>query len=459
MTKRGACGLLSSPAMVKRVDGPRRSRGAERERHPGPWLLLFAVAFALRALYAWLAAGPGALPSSDAAEYDTVAWNLARGLGFSLDVHGTPTAFVPPVVPWITSLLYRAAGHHYFEALLVQCAIGALVPLLVASLGGALFGGPAGRLAGWLTAFHPLLVFFSGYLLTETTFCATLLLALLLTAEWVKTPRPGRALGAGLAWGVAALTRPTALMLPQLLALWAWVPLGLTVMPRERVRQTLLLLLGVALVVGPWTLRNASVLHAFVPITTGSGRALLDSNNPEVWSDPVQRGGAGRIDYFSPTSEFHGLSETALDARARARAVEFLRGHAREWPAMALAKLARFWRLTAEGGGTGAWQRAGSPLTAVLRVLDPLAVWSIFALPFALWGLVRVVRGPRRWFQLLPAVVIVYLSALAVVFWGALRMRLPAEPLLMLFTAVGIEDVRRRLRGRVAGLRVVEGHR
>ena len=83
-------------------------------------------------------------------------------------------------------------SHQFFAAVLLQCVAGSLVPLVVASLGGALFGRPVGRTAGWLATLHPLLVFFSGYLLTETIFTLALMLALLLSVEWVRTPRPGR---------------------------------------------------------------------------------------------------------------------------------------------------------------------------------------------------------------------------------------------------------------------------
>jgi len=424
--------------------------------------VLFVVALALRVLYALLAAGPAATPSSDALEYDSVAWNLARGAGFAFDgpTGPYPTAFVPPVVPWLTSLAYRAFGHRYFAALLLQCVIGACVPLLIASLGGAMFGGVAGRLAGWIAALNPLLVFFSGYLLTETTFTALLLLALAMSVAWIKTPRPGRALGAGILWGVATLARPTALALPVLVAFWAWVPLGLTVPARERAKHVLFLLLGLALAVGPWTLRNALALRAFVPVTTGGGRALLDSNNPRVWADPLARGGAISTTHLEPwASDARGRSEAAADAIAAQRALDFLMAHARDWPALALAKLGRFWRLTAEGGGTGAWQREGSPLKHLLRVLDPLLLWSLATLPFALWGLARMLSGPRRWYQSLPALVVLYFTLLAVVFWGALRMRVPVEPLIALFAAVGIEDARRRLRSRARGFRVIEGRR
>jgi 4-amino-4-deoxy-L-arabinose transferase-like glycosyltransferase len=350
---------------------------------------------------------------------------------------------VPPVVPWLTSLVYGAFGHHFFASILLQCAIGALVPLLLAGFGASIFGGTMGRIAGWLAALHPLLVFFSGYLLTETTFTALLLVALSASAAWVKTPRPGRALGVGLTWGLASLARPTALLLPAVVAAWAWVPLGLSVPARERMRHMALLLLGLALAVGPWTLRNAIVLHAFVPVTTGGGRALLDSNNPEVWNDPVRR----------------GVDGPRADAVARRRALQFLSARVREWPAMAAAKLARFWRVKAEGGGTGAWQHERSPLARVLRFFDPLLVWSLLTWPFAAWGLARTLSGPRRVYQGLGFLVVLYFSALAVVFWGALRMRVPIEPMIVMFAAVGFEDARRRLRTRTRGLRVIDGRR
>jgi hypothetical protein len=261
-------------------------------------------------------------------------------------------------------------------------------------------------------------------------------------------------------WGVAALARPTALPLPALIAVWAWVPLGLSVPPRERAKQVALLLLGLALAVGPWTIRNAVALRAFVPITTGGGRALLDSNNAKVWDDPRARGGAISTTHVEPYArEAVGRSEAAADVLARRRALEFLAARSGEWPAMASAKLRRFWRLTAEGGGTGSWQREGGPLGVLLRRIDPLLLWSAITLPFALWGLVRTLSGPRRWYQALPALVVLYFTVLAVVFWGALRMRVPVEPLLALFAAVGFADARRRLRSRSSGLRVIEGRR
>lgn len=445
---------------IDRPPPPRRPRPSAPRRFPAEGVALFAVAFALRGAYAWLANGPAATPSSDPATYDAVAWNLARGLGFSLGegAGAWPTAFVPPLVPWLASLVYRVAGHQYVAAVLAQCAIGALAPLLARALGANLYGSPVGRLAGWLVACDPLLVFFSAYLLTETTFAVTLLLAMLATVLWIKTPRAGRALGAGLLWGLATLTRPTALLLPPLLALWAWAPLGLLVAPRERAKQLALLGLGLALVVAPWTLRNAAALGAFVPVTTGQGRALLDSNNPIAWNDPALRGNAITVYQREPyASEFRGRSEVEVDRRATALALAFLRENAARFPEAALAKVSRLWRVSREGGTTGAWLPEGSALAPLARLLDPLLLWSVPLFALALAGLVATWRGARRLFQSVALVPVVYFTLLATVYWGALRVRVPFEPLVALYAAVGLDWLLRLRRVRASGFSVIEG--
>lgn len=419
---------------------------------------MFAVALLMRVGYAYWAVGPSATPYSDAADYDDISWNLANDHGFARTTGGTssPTAFRPPVVPWITSLLYRAVGHRYFAAVLLQCVIGALIPLMVGSLAGTLFGRPAALPAAWLAAFDPLLVFFSGYLLTEIPFAATLMLALLATFHWVRTPRLGRALGAGLLWGLAILSRPTALLMPALVAVWSWVPMGLTVQPRERVRQLIALGLGVVLVVAPWTLRNAIVFKHLIPVTTGGGRAFLDSNNPLVWEDPAMRGGAIGTYQIEPyASRFRGLSEPQADALASKLGWEYVRERVGQWPSIAMAKLGRFWRLRSEVAGTGSWRQEGGWLSRLTSWVDPLAAWSLVCFPLALWGAVHTLRGPRRWFQSLILLSILYFTLLSIVYWGSLRMRVPIQPLVMLLAGFGFSELRRQIQARTRGLKLV----
>jgi hypothetical protein len=247
--------------------------------------------------------------------------------------------------------------------------------------------------------------------------------------------------------------------MPPLVALWAWFPLGLALRPRERVFQVAMLALGVVLAVGPWTLRNARELHAFVPVTTGGGRALLDANNDVIWNDPATRGGAMNVSQMEPyASRLRGLPEPAADAEAGRIAKSWLFAHAGEWPQMALAKLARFWRLRTEGGVlTKQWRRTGSPLDPLVALLDPLLLFSLVLLPLAIAGVVIVLRGPRRLFQSLPLLTIGAFTLGAIVYWGALRMRVPIEPLVVLYAAIAIDAIAKRWRVRRSGFEIVPG--
>lgn len=441
------------------ADSGRTRRVATRLRPPSEGVWMFAAALLLRAGYAWLAHGPSAAASSDAASYDTIAWNLARGLGFSLDgaAGPYPTAFVPPLMPWLVSVLYRLAGHDVFAAIQLMCGIGATVPLLLRAVTTALAGESAGRIAGWLAVGHPLLVFFSGHLLTESMFTAMLLLAIHASLEWVRNPQTARAAGAGVLWGLAALTRPVALPLPLLVAAWAWLPLGLALGPAARRRQLLALLAGWAIAVGPWTLRNAAEFGAFIPVTVGGGRSLLDANNPLVWDDPALRGGATSVYHLEPyASALRGRSEPEQDAVSARLATEFAWSRSGDWPRMAAAKLARLWRLTAEAGTTGTWAREGSPLRPLLAAFDPLLIASLVTFPLALAGAAFALAGSRRLYQSLPLLVIAFATLGAVVYWGALRLRAPIEPLVIAYAGLGAAEMLRRWRLGRSGLAVVE---
>ena len=454
--------------MIQRADD-RSPRGAARVWKGRPLLApspetlaLFGVALVLRVAYAWLLHGSAPVPSSDSVNFDTIAWNLARGVGFALgsgDAH-YPTAFEPPALPWAVSLLYRATGHSFFAAVMLMCVFGALVPPLLRQLGRAMFGPAVGSWAGWLAVFHPLLIFFSGYVLTESLYSVTLLLAELASAAWVKQARRGQAFWSGALWGAATLTRPTALPLAMIVGVWAWWPLGLALAPGERRRQISLLLLGLVLCLAPWTIRNAASMHAFVPLTSGGGRALLDSNNPVIWDDDARRGGATMVLGTEPwATRFRGLSEVEVDRAAGREAIAFLRSRVADWPRNALAKFARYWRWTALTPSTGTWASSSASLASRLQRLDPLLPWSIIIFPLAGWGLTRTLRGTHRHFQLLPLWIVAASTIMALVFWGGLRLRVPFEPLVTLYAAAGAADIAWRVRMRRAGLALVTSQR
>lgn len=129
---------------------------------------------------------------------------------------------------------------------------------------------------GFAAALHPGLVSLSLDVESEALFLFLLLAAgfLLLTA--VDRPSSNLAVGAGLAAALAALTRPTGLLLIPFLA----APLGDRRYPR-RVRWQIAAsaLLGFLLTLSPWTVRNLLVFGELLPVNDAAGSAFYQGNS------------------------------------------------------------------------------------------------------------------------------------------------------------------------------------
>jgi len=436
----GRTALLDCGPMLARPD-PSRARSRSSERLPlRPWLLLFAAALAVRAATVLFAA-TGASEGLDTPDWLPLAVNLSHGAGFMVGTPTglVPTAAVPPIAPWVASGVLKFSGANPLALALVFAGLGALIPLIVASLGMAVFGANVGRWAGWICALDPRLILTP--FTTDSLSPLLVALAALCTASWVKTPRPGRALGVGLLWGIAALTHPAALVLPLGVVAWAWVPLGLTVVPSDRMRQTLLVLAGVALVVAPWTLRNATAMRAFVPVSTGNGLALLAANSHRAWTDDTLHGAPiPRAALAADHPEIVSGDAARADRVARGLALE----HALAHPGESLRVLA-----------PRTFAFAVAPLPLDWRVASA----SIVLLPFVAWGAVRTLTGPRRLFQSFAVLAIGWFLLRGLLYGATAGMRIPIEPLVALLAGVGVDDVRLRLRAHTHGFAVIEGRR
>jgi 4-amino-4-deoxy-L-arabinose transferase-like glycosyltransferase len=398
-----------------------------------------AVAFAARIGYVGLGPGFAVEPYSDSVDYHRLAVHLARGLGFTLGNEGElfPTTFRPPLMPALVAPFYALFGPHYLLALIVQAALGALTVPVAYALANETIGPRAARLTAPLVALWPVLVFFASALGTETLAVLLNAVALLLAVRAFRRGGSVLALGAGLAFGLSALARPTAL--PLAATAFAWL---LAAAPRPfaaRAREAFVLALGVTLCVLPWTMRNRAVAGRPVLVTSGGGAALFDSNNPIVVDDPARHGGALSLREVEPwRAQFHGHDEVGIDSLSGAFARAWLAEHRTLWPQLAEWKLARFFRLTGEGGVSGR-PAHGGPLR------DPVFwSWGLLA-AFALVGGVRALARPQE-APFVLALAVVVQALLAVVFWGSLRMRAPVEPELIALGAWTLTDLVARAR-------------
>ncbi|HEX5928234.1 MAG TPA: hypothetical protein VFY48_02475 [Solirubrobacterales bacterium] len=269
-------------------------------------ILLLGVG--LRVAESW----DGRAPVYDAAAYAAIAANLADGEGFTVGASATqPSSNYSPGLPLLVAGTYKVSGGTDERlARLLLALIGSLaIPLsyligrrLAMSLKGFTSPGThnpsavaAGLIAAAAVAIYPALIEYQGMLMGEPL-AATLLSGAVLATLWAaERERRWDWLLPGALLGALALVRPEYLGVTILLALVVFARRARADWLRGLTQATILLA-GLALVVAPWTVRNAVALDRFVPISTGGGQVLFagtylpsDGNPERVGAEVVER--------------------------------------------------------------------------------------------------------------------------------------------------------------------------
>lgn len=227
---------------------------------------IFALGLALR-VAAVAAVGFSTVRFADAPAYLFAARSLSQTGVYPLRTD--PDFFRPP--GYSAFLAVATLGHpeRIAVAKLTNALLGAGAPLLIAVIALRVFRSRgAGVLAGVGGALDPSLILVSSDVQSEPLFLVLLLAAGFLLLVCVDRPSSNSGVLAGVALGLSALTRPSAIALvPLLLA-----PLADRRYPaRARLHLAASALLGFALSVGPWTVRNFVVYRELLPISDAGG--------------------------------------------------------------------------------------------------------------------------------------------------------------------------------------------
>jgi 4-amino-4-deoxy-L-arabinose transferase-like glycosyltransferase len=304
---------------------------------------------------------------------------------------------------------------------LAQCLLGVAGVLMIGLLARRVAGDRAAVWASFLAAFYPPLIWLSGYALSESLYSPIILGVTLLVArvtdpaEESRTASPGFALFTGAALGAAALIRPSALAFLGLAVIW--------LVMRRRV-AAIALVVGALAVIAPWTARNVAHYGRFVLIASEGGLTFWTGNHRlSTGEGDMAANPAIKLDYLEIRRQHPGATQEQLEPifyREAFRTIE----SAPVWWVRLLAK--KFFYL---------WVPIGRSYTLHSRLYYVVTLVSYALLvPFALGGLVRLVRGPSQpwalWMLGFSTV------ALSVLFICTERYRIPViDPVLIVCAA------------------------
>ncbi|MCG2725344.1 MAG: glycosyltransferase family 39 protein [Elusimicrobia bacterium] len=404
-------------------------------------IVICAVALVLRALYAL--SFPLHEIVADALSYDTIAWNIARGFGFSIQ-SGLPTPIRAPMYPFFLSVIYYIFGHSLLMATLTQALLGSLTCFFVYDMAKKLFGERVGLMSAWLSCLYPVLIVYSGLLLSETlfTFFFALTIALFIRSEngvkeyWLML--------SCVALGVTTLIRPTTILFP------AGIFMALLISGVNRpFRKILLAALAFSFTVLPWTARNYKQFGVFLPVATG-GSTCLYATGRMTEGIEYKRGFEDipkKWEKFKESDEFSlGIDPNIrFDRQLKKEGISIIKNNFSEYTAIVLKRIPKYW-LSSHSSvfgvdkSLGEYYKQKKYLPIFFRIV--LLLFHGIIMIMAFMGMIYSFKSFRSWSILL--LIFLYFN-MHILFDMCPRYFVPIFPFIFIFCSVFLIGLREKI--------------
>ncbi len=347
---------MSSTATVETQHQP-----AVRPIFQAPWSV-FWVAFAVRMLYMTLAHTWRVRPYGDHFQF---GWEMARiaralvsGYGYAdpFNGHTGPTAWVTPLYPLLIAGVFKLFGVYTalsaWVLLAINCLLNALMARTTWEIAARCFNARVALWSAWLWALYPAAMQYAVrwiWEMTLTAFLFSCVLVLALRMRRIGEPaasqpaapagsdRPlgdsaavsgqtaGRWAVFGILWGLIALSNPeVCIMLP---VMGVWILLDPAGLRAKQLGQAALAAVLCLALVAPWSWRNWTVFHHWVPLRGNFGAELYLGNGPGAagllmeYNHPGESSGQLRV--------YRAMGEVRYVAMRGAQAKTIIRG---DWP-------------------------------------------------------------------------------------------------------------------------------
>jgi 4-amino-4-deoxy-L-arabinose transferase-like glycosyltransferase len=421
---------------------------------------LLALALAVRI---WEVQRTSYTPANDAQSYLALAsqvahtgdYSNASGPGTGAGASTGPTAYFPPGFPYLLAAVDLIDGHRtptgaaVHPARIAQAVLGAVGVAAIGLVALEAFGLTVGLISLAIAAIYPVFVELSG-----TVYSENLLIPLSMASVWAglksrHSVHPYRwIVAAGLLGGLSTLTHQNGAVV--ILGL-----LGLTCAGTRKIQGPAVLLATAILTIAPWTIRNAIVLHRFIPVSDETGLTLRGTYNPTSAADKQI---PYRWLYYKAIPSDGGLyrqaaqlKEPELSSKLESKALHYIGHH----PAAPLEVLYHNTRRLLELESSFAWRAStyniGIPeSTARVAVL---CFWLVLLLAI-IGAFTRVARNAPKPIWAVP---LLYYVSVVFINGETPRFRAPIDPFLIILAGCALATVapwlRHQLTVRQSGVR------
>lgn len=412
-----------------RVLLPGGTERSQRGLHGG--ILVLAFLLRLAVIASVLRTNPGAWPLNPVGELGFIAKSLLAGHGISSPFGGAtgPTAFLAPGYPALVAGIFALFGEFTATSaavvMVVQALFSVLAIFLIMKVAEREFGAMAANCCGVYWAVGLPYVWLPAMFWDTSITVLFVISSIALALSCSHKPTKTRWALMGVVGGCALLVNPSLVLV--LAAVFGWT----VVQTRGRWHAGPLLSVLVLLAVfGWWPVRNARVLHAFIPLRSNFGFELWKGNRPGATAIdtatvyPVFD--RGEYDSYAAKGEVAFMRDKAAVAK------QYIFSHPRWFLRLTMERFALYWM----GAGGGVPVLASfSILTTLLGIAGlafllndgriPLGI--LLVLPLLLFPLPYYITHVEVRFRIAMEPITTLLSAYAVVRLTAMLQRRQRE--------------------------------
>ncbi len=399
------------------------------------FLIILGISLLIRILYLWSYHN---LPDWYQLTIDNnyhVHWAEVIASG---NILGDTTYFRAPFYVYCLAFLYAVFGTSLWVARLFGLLVGVASVSLTYLIGKKLFDKKTGLIAAGIHSMYPIVVYFESELLLDSLFMFLVQFTFYRLLIWIEQPTKKQAFIIGLFLGLAAITRPTILVLVPLLLITAGIY-------RKKITafkmQLLVFFLGTVLFIAPVFIRNLLVAGDPVLIASQGGINFYIGNNEvadgvsAIMPEPMGFNWRIRhVVYIAEKAEGRTLTPGEVSSYWTKQGVTWIRNHPLDFITLYGKKL--YYNISNREISNNRdfhWFFQKIPLLKYNPLgFGLLLIFSVIALGTG------VLRDKRTW--MLLAFMILYIAAGALFFFNS-RYRLPLLPYYFIFAAAGAQNI------------------
>jgi 4-amino-4-deoxy-L-arabinose transferase-like glycosyltransferase len=342
----------------------------------------------------------------------------------------------PPLYPLFLAAIFRLFGTGFGAVLLIESILRGGLVAGVSFLGRKYVSTFAGLAGALLLAVYPLLIWTYTRFISEVLYIPLFLVSFFLLEKAVRSERSSDTAVAGVFSGLATLARSTSLVFTLIVAAWLVMRKSQSGrFSRRNFANACVLIVMLLVTISPWTIRNAVVHKAFIPVDNAaafnlylitSGKKIQEVTAEwESWGGQAERQREGLKrwrDYLKADPAFH--------IRRMGTVLPKLFDPSLQASASSLSAVR-----------TGAGSRRSIVFERLLAILAPVTFWLITA--GGIIGIVRFEHNVQR--RTLLLITIIYFVLLHGMTLARPRFLLPVNALLAIYAGALIGWARSRL--------------